>query len=65
MKLVLDDDVLYLVPENKDEIAVLDLIAQRAALKGLVAWKQSGALLVRIQSDRRAAKEVSDHALPG
>ena len=65
MKLTLDDDILYLIPEDRAEIATLDLISERAILKDLVAWTESGALLVRIQSVRRAAKEVSDHALPG
>ena len=58
MKLTLDDDVLDLVPENTDEIAALDLISEGAALKDLVAWTQSRALLVRIRSVRRAANST-------
>ena len=50
MRLVLDQDTLFLVPESAEECAELDTLATRAMRKELSAWTIDGALLVRLQA---------------
>ncbi len=50
MRLVLDQDILFLVPESAEERAEIDTLATRAVRKELTAWTIDGALLLRIQS---------------
>ena len=50
MRLTLDRDILFLVPEGPEERAEIDALAKRATCKHLAAWTMDGTLLVRVQS---------------